>query len=343
MLRGAVLGCGSKGRTHLSAWRKVRTAAVEAVLDMDGAKAGRASKDFYIPRHYADLDTMLARERLDFVDIALGVNGQDGLVRKCLGAGLHVLACSPLSANFDTARDLVDVAAGRKLTLMVGYKERWRASLRALKRALDSGAVGAPHYLHIFDRRPLARSRPASSALPGLGSLQHLLVLEGLLDYVDFVRCVFGEMKSVWAATLKLNPAVKGEDFALAVLRTVGDAPVNAVLDINWSGPLPGGAKRASGGPAIRCEGALGALELDPVARVLRRRGHTGGPKEDPLPAVPDLKLEPHLEIQGHFAECLESGRKPDCSGEDALRSLEAALAIYESDRTGGLELIQKP
>ncbi len=343
MLRGAVLGCGAKGRTHLSAWRKVRTASVEAVVDMDAGRAARAARDFYVPRHYADLDAMLARERLDFVDIAVGVNGQNNLVHKCLSAGLHVLAASPLSASYDAARDLVDVAAGRKLTLMVGHRERWRASLRALRRALDNGAVGAAHYMHLFDRRPLARLHPADPARPSLDSRQQLLVLEGLLDYVDFIRCTFGEIKSVWAATLKLNPAVKGEDFALAVLRSTGQKPVNVILDVNWSAPLPGNSARPATGPEIRCEGTSGALELDPAAGVLRRRGHTGRASEDPLPAVPDLKLEPYLELQGHFAECLESGRTPDCSGQDALRSLEAALAIYESDRSGGLVLIQKP
>jgi D-apiose dehydrogenase len=343
VLRGAVLGCGREGRLHLSAWRKVRTAKIEAVVDMAAPRVASAARDFYVPRHYADLDAMLSRERLDFVDIAVGVNGQDGLVRKCLSAGLHVLAASPLSANYDTARDLMNVAAGCKLTLMVGHRERWRAALRAVKRALDSGAVGAAHYLHLFDRRPLARSHPADPARPGLDSQQHLLVIEGLLDYVDFIRYTFGEIKSVWAATLKLNPAVKGEDFALVVLRTTAEKPVNVILDVNWSAPLPGSAKRPATGPEIRCEGAAGALELDPADGVLRRRGHTGAAGEDPLPAVPDLKLEPYLELQGHFAECLESGRTPDCSGPDALRSLEAALAIYESDRSGGLVLIQKP
>jgi predicted dehydrogenase len=321
----------------------VRSAAIEAAVDMEASRAARAARDFYVPRHYADLDRMFQQERLDFVDVAVEANGQDGLVRRCLEAGLHVLAGSPPTAHLDVAADLVAAAAGRKLTLMIGYRERWRSALRALKGQLDGGAVGELHYLSFFDRRPLARSRPADPARPGLDSRQHLLVLEGLLDYVDFVRFACGEIKSVWASTLKLNPALKGEDFALAVLRTVGDRPANVVLDINWSAPLAGAARRPANGPAVRCEGSLGALELDPSAGVLRRRGHTGGPRETPLPTVPDLRMEPHLELQGHFAECLESGRAPECSGEDALRSLEAALAIYESERSGGLVLIRKP
>jgi predicted dehydrogenase len=321
----------------------VRTAKIEAVVDLDPARASSVARDFYVPRSYGDLDHMFAREKLDFVDVAAGVDGQAVLVRKCLAAGLNVLAGSPPAANLDVARELVDLAAGKGLTLMVGYRERWRAAFRALKRSVERGAAGAVHYVRLFHRRPLARSRPVDPARPDLDSLQHLVVLEGMLGYVDLVRWMFGEIKSVWAATLKLNAAVKGEDFALAALRTVGDRPVNVVLDVNWSSPLPGRAGRPAPGPEVRLEGAAGAVELDPLARAIRVRGHTGAARESALPPVPDLAAEPYLELQGHFAECLESGRTPDCSGADALRSLEAALAIYESDRSGGLVLVEKP
>lgn len=343
MLKGAVVGGGRGGRTHLAAWRKVRTARIEAVADLDAARAERAARDFHVPRHYGNLDEMLAREKLDFVDVVTGVDGQPVLVRKCLAAGLNVLAGSPPATGLDAARELVDLAAGKGLTLMVGYQERWRACFRALKRSVDNGALGAVHYARIFDRRPLARSRPADPARPALDTAQNLLVLEGLLGYVDLVRCLFGEVKSVWGATLKLNPAVKGEDFAVAALTTAGDAPVNVLLDVNWSAPLPGKLSRPAPGPELRLEGAAGALELDPRGGVLRVRGHNGPPRETPLPAVPDRQLEPYLELQGHFAECLESGREPECSGDDALRSLEVALAIYEADRSGGMVLVEKP
>jgi predicted dehydrogenase len=226
---------------------------------------------------------------------------------------------------------------------MFGYAARFRPVFRALKRAADAGAIGAVHYARLADRRPLARVRPADPARPALDTLQHLLVLEGLLGYVDLARFLFGDVISVWGAALKLNPALRGEDFALAALRTAGTPPASVVLDINWSSPLPGRAARPAALPEVRLEGAGGAMELDPAARVLRVRGHHGAPKEKTLPAAAVPRVEPHAELQGHFAECLESGRVPECSGEDALRSLEAALAIYESERTGGLVLVRKP
>jgi predicted dehydrogenase len=339
----AVIGCGRGGRLHLAAWRRVRTARLGAVVDLDAGRAARAARDFYAPREYTSLERMLESERLDFVDVAVGVDAQPTVIRKCLEAGLHVLADSPPCTGLDELRSLVAAASARKLRLMVGYPERWRSCFRALRRAVDGGAIGEVHYARIFDRRPLGRSRPADPARPALNSLPHLVVLEGLLGYVDLLRWGFGEIASVWAATLKLNPALRGEDFALAAMRTAGDRPVNAVLDVNWSSPLPGAARRPAALPELRLEGSGGALELDPAAGVLRVRGHSGPARETPLPVVPDLRLEPYLELQGHFAECLESGREPECSGPDAVRSLEAVLALYDSARTGGLVLVAKP
>jgi predicted dehydrogenase len=343
VLRGALVGCGSRGRLFLAAWRRVVTARIVAVADLDPARAAAAARDFRIARHYADLDLLLSREKPDFVHLAVEADGGPTLARKFLSAGAHVLAAAPPAATLAAARELVDLAAGRSLRLMFGYAERFRPVFRALKRAVDSGAIGAVHYARLADRRPLGRVRPADPARPALDTLPHLLVLEGLLGYVDLARFLFGELTSVWGAALKLNPAVRGEDFALAALRTAGTPAANVILDINWSSPLPGRSARPAALPEVRLEGAGGAMEIDPAGWLLRVRGHHGAPKETALPAAADPRVEPHAELQGHFAECLESGRVPECSGEDALASLEAALAIYESERSGGLVLVRKP
>jgi predicted dehydrogenase len=343
VLRGALIGCGSRGRLFLAAWRRVVTARIEVVADLDPARAARAARDFRVPRHCANLDGVLARSGHDFVHVATGADGQPTLVRRCLEAGLNVLVASPPAASLAAAREMVDLAAARSLRLMFGYPERFRSAFRAAKRAVDGGAIGPAHYARIFDRRPLGRLRPADPSRPALDALPHLVVLEALLGHVDLARFLFGELASVWGATLKLNPAVRGEDFALAALRTAGKPAASVILDVNWSSPLPGRAARAAALPELRLEGAAGALEVDPAAGVLRVRGHHGAPRETPLPAAADPRVEPYAELQGHFAECLESRRVPECSGEDALRSLEAALAIYESERTGGLVLVKKP
>jgi predicted dehydrogenase len=343
VLKGAVIGCGRGGHIFLEAWRRVCTASIQAVADLDAGAAAAAARTCSVPRSYSDVDVLLAREKPDFVHLAVGVDAQPTVVRKCLAAGVSVLAAPPLATHLDEARQLADMARGRGLHLMVGCRERWRSAFRALRSAAAATPPGTLHYARIFDRRPLARSRPADPARPALDRLQHLLVLEGLLGCLDLVRFMFGEVASVWGATLHLNPAVRGEDFALAVLRTDGPAPVNVVLDVNWSAPLPGRAGAPALLPEVRLEGAGGALELDPQAGLLRVRGHGGAPRETPLPAVSDFRLEPLIELQGHFAESIEGGRRPECSADDALLSLEAALAVYESARTGALVLIRKP
>jgi predicted dehydrogenase len=342
LLKGAVIGCGPAGRTHLAAWRRVRTARIECVLDLDPAQAQRAARDFGVGRHYAAFDRMQSEARLDFVDLACGVEAQPTLAARALESGWHVLAETPLAGSLEKAGEIVDLAEAKRRRLMVAYTERWRSAFRELKRALDSGAAAPAHYVRFFDRRPLSRARPVDPSRPALEHARHLLVLEGLTGCFDLVRWLFGEIGSVWGATGHFNPAVKGEDFALAALRA-GDVPTSVILDINWSGPLSDRQVRPAPLAAVRIEGASGAIEFDPQANVLLRRGHAGGPVEQKLPPVPDLRLEPYVEMLGHFAECLESGKPMENEGREALAPLAAALAVYESARTGGMVLLKKP
>jgi len=342
LLRGAVIGCGPAGRTHLAAWARVRTARIECVLDLDPERARRSARDFGIRRHFTDFDRMQAEARLDFADLACGVDSQPALAARALESGWHLLAETPLASSLEKASEIADQAEARGRRLMVAYAERWRSAFRELKRALDSGAAGAAHYARIADRRPLSRVHPCDPARPALDHARHLLVLEGLTGHFDLIRWLFGDIRSVWGAAGHFNPAVKGEDFALAALRA-GDAPVNVSLDVNWSGPLPERQLRPAPLPAVRVEGAAGSLEFDPQANSLLRRGHSGAPVEQKLPPVPDLRLEPYVEMLGHFAECLESGKPMENEGRTALEPLAAALAVYESARTGGMVLLRKP
>ena len=342
MLNGAVIGCGPAGRTHLAAWRRVKTARIECVLDTDTARAARAARDFGVRRQFSDFDRMAVQARLDFVDVACGVDAQPLVAAQALAAGWHVLCETPLAPALEQARELVELAEAKRRRLGVAYAERWRAAFRELKRRLEGGAVGPAHYARIADRRPLSRVRPADPARPALDAARRLLVLEGLTGCFDLIRWLFGEITAVWGATGRHNPAVRGEDFALSVLRA-GAVPTSVILDVNWSAPLPGRRSKAATLPEVRIEGAAGALELDPQARALLCRGHAGGAAEQPLPPVPDVRLEPYVELLGHFAECVESGKPMENEGLAALEPLAAALAVYESAQSGGLVLLKKP
>jgi predicted dehydrogenase len=326
----------------LAAWKRVKTARIECVLDTNPAHAVQAAHDFGVRRQFSEFDRMRAEVRLDFVDLACGADAQPLLAARAFEAGWHALCETPLAATVEQARELVELAAARKRRLAVAYAERWRAAFRELKRALDGGAVGPAHYARIFDRRPLSRVRPADPARPALDAARHLLVLEGLTGHFDLVRWLFGEIAAVWGAAGHFNPAVKGEDFALSALR-VGAVPTSVLVDMNWSAPLPGRQMKPAALSAVRIEGAAGALELDPKTNALLRRGHAGAPVEQLLAPVPDLRLEPYFELLGHFAECLESGKPMENEGEAALEPLAAALAVYESARSGGLVLLKKP
>jgi predicted dehydrogenase len=60
---------------------------------------------------------------------------------------------------------------------------------------------------------------------------------------------------------------------------------------------------------------------------------------------VPDVMPAPAwdepsiLRAARDLVECIEQGRRPRCSGEDGLAAVEAIMAVYESQRRGGMRV----
>src|SRR2546425_9011850 len=97
MLRGAIIGLGNVAlEGHLPGWR--RCGDVEIVAATDVAPARRAAIEVLIPtvEWYATAEALLARERLDFVDICTPPASHSPLVASALRADRHVLCEKPL-------------------------------------------------------------------------------------------------------------------------------------------------------------------------------------------------------------------------------------------------------
>ena len=71
----------------------------------------------------------------------------------CIAAGKPVFCEKPLATTQDACQRIVEaeVAAGRRL-VQVGFNRRYDPAHRALKQAIDGGAIGAPLLAHCAHR-----------------------------------------------------------------------------------------------------------------------------------------------------------------------------------------------
>lgn len=87
-----------------------------AVCDRDAARVGAASAEFGVP-DFTDFHEMLSQPGLDAVAIFTGPAGRAQIVREALRAGKHVLTTKPFELDSRAAREVLNEARERNLTL----------------------------------------------------------------------------------------------------------------------------------------------------------------------------------------------------------------------------------
>ena len=70
-------------------------------------------------------------------------------MRRALNAGKHVLSQKPFVENLDDGRELVELAARRKLKLAVNQNGRWAPHLAYIREAVRAGLVGEVTGVHV--------------------------------------------------------------------------------------------------------------------------------------------------------------------------------------------------
>ncbi|SQC42068.1 oxidoreductase family, NAD-binding [Klebsiella pneumoniae] len=130
-LRIGVVGLGSIAQ---KAWLPVLGAAeswtLQAAWSPGKEKALRICETWRMP--YADsLDALAAQ--CDAVFVHTSTASHYEVVNHLLNAGVHVCVDKPLADKLSEAETLVELAARRRLTLMVGFNRRFAPLYRELK------------------------------------------------------------------------------------------------------------------------------------------------------------------------------------------------------------------
>ncbi|MFY0175663.1 Gfo/Idh/MocA family protein [Raoultella ornithinolytica] len=137
-LRIGVVGLGGIAQ---KAWLPVLGAAdgwtLQAAWSPGKEKALRICDAWRIP--YADSLEQLAAQ-CDAVFVHTSTASHFEVVSRLLHAGVHVCVDKPLADKLNEAESLVELAARRKLTLMVGFNRRFAPLYRELKTQMGGAA-----------------------------------------------------------------------------------------------------------------------------------------------------------------------------------------------------------
>lgn len=325
--RGVLIGCGFFASNHLSGWKSQEGTELVAVCDLSAEKVEQAAAQFGMPRAYTDAAAMLEAEKPDFVDIVTTVESHRSLVELACRAEAKVVICQkPFAETQADDKAMVAAAEASCAKLVIHENFRWQRGFVELKRRIDEGQIGKPHFAHFRFRTHYN----IYSKQPYLAQIERFMIFDVGLHLFDFVRHFLGEVAHLTCQAQSLNPIVRGEDSFTSLLRHTSSAV--SVVDApyyTWHSP------EIFPQTLARIEGDAGTLEL---LEGYRLRLHTPGGLEefDVEPTVPSWGEKPWhgvqdsvAHFQSHVLDVLNGQAEPQPSGADNLKTL--ALAAYDS------------
>ena len=335
-LRFGLVGTGMVADFHAAAIGASEKAELAAATDLN-AEALKAFAGKYGCDAEASLASLLAREDVDVVNVLTPNATHSALGVQVAAAGKHCLVEKPPDMTLAKADALIAAFDTSKTKLAVCLNCRFRKALAPLKRALEEGRFGTllagdcmmkwyrpQEYYHTAAWR--------SSREHGAG-----VTVQQAFHYYDLLLYLMGPVARVWARMENLgHPGVPVEDTTVALLEYACGAL--GVLEASTA-MYPGSDLR------IEINGTRGTAELV-GAQLVRFEFEDARPEDaealkigagaGPTGAggAAGFEYYEHQYLIEDLCDAIREDRDPRVTGREGRRTLELALAMYDSAET---------
>src|SRR5580704_15881385 len=332
MIRVGVIGYGYWGPNIVRNVQGLDSARVEMVCDRSPSALARVRKAYPNVRAVSEPMEVLRSPDVDAIAVITPVWTHYELAKLALENGKHVFIEKPFTSSSEQGQELIELAARKKLTIMVDHTFLFTGAVRKIRELTESGTLGDLYY---YD-----------SLRVNLGLFQHdVSVIWDLAphDLAIMDHVIKGEPEAVVAAGEKHLNGV--EDVAFMTIYFPRN--VIAHINVNWLSPvkmrttLIGGQKKMlvwndlvadekvrvydKGVQITSGEGIRNLL-------VSYRTGDMWAPQLEQLEAL-------HVELD-YFAKCIVNNETPFNDGHAGLRVVKMLEAAEASIRKRG-ELVR--
>ncbi len=325
MIRIGVIGYGYWGPNIVRNLHGLSTTQTVMVCDKSPAALARVSKAYPGIRTTTDALELLRSPDIDAVAVITPVWTHYELARLALENGKHVFIEKPFTSNSAQAEELIELAARKKLTIMVDHTFLFTGAVKKIRELTESGALGdlyyydslrvnlglfqhdvgviwdlAPHDLSIMDH--IIKGEPEAIVATGEKHLNGVEDVAYMTIY--FPRNVIAHINVNWLSPVKIRTTLIGGQKKMVVWNDlVADEKVR-VYD-----------------KGVQITSGDGIRDL----LVSYRSGDMWAPQIEQVEAL-------HAELN-YFADCIINSKIPFNDGHAGLRvvrMLEAAEASIQ-------------
>jgi len=313
MINVGVIGLGGISR-KLHIPQAIETGKFYIKAAADVIPDDSIAKSMNIPDYYTDYRQMLADPDIDAVIIASPHDCHEEHAVAAFEAGKHVLIEKPISRNLKEAKNILDAAKKAGKIGMLGFCQRYEKKNAYINEVIKNPKFGkllSARVDHYQDFRVADTHWWRNAEKVGGGA-----VIGSGVHRLDLLRWYFGEAVSVYAKAVNVPARMEAETCVHAVIQF--ESGVIANFSINWAAP------------AFFYEGLSISGETGFVTTGIANKIYLGSQGKWEEYDVPDCQS-----MYDHFAECIETGKKPLTDMEEGYKSLQLVRAIYKSIETG--------
>lgn len=327
----AVFGCGFWSQFQIGGWQELPEAEVVALYNRTLKKAEENARRFNIEHCYDNAERLLKNHEVDVVDIITDVDTHYQFVEMAARYKKHVITQKPMAPSFETAKKMMQVTREAGVKYYVHENYRWQPQFRKIKEILDSGIIGRPYRC----KSNFNTAFPVFETQPFLAELEQFALTDQGSHQFDVLRFFFGDARSIYCHTQRINPMIKGEDVATTFL--VMKSGVVCEQEISFNSVLE---REIFPQTLVLIEGEKGSIKLEPdlIIKTTTREGTKSETIQLPKYSWdhPRLSVEPPsiVACNNDILQDILGRHKAETTGDDNFKTVQLVFSAYESART---------
>jgi predicted dehydrogenase len=143
-----VVGCGYWGPNLVRNLTGLPNCNLKAVCDLSEARLSHMRSLYPNVEGVTDFGHLLNGVGLDAVVVAAPVKQHYPLAKAALLAGKHALIEKPMAASSAECEELIEIAEGKGLVLMIGHTFLYSAAVRKIGEIVQAGDIGEIRYIN---------------------------------------------------------------------------------------------------------------------------------------------------------------------------------------------------
>lgn len=335
MVKFGIIGAGVISKSHAMGISGVPGAEIGAICDIVPEKAKTLAAAYGVEKIYTNHHDLLADPEIDAVCVCVpsGLHGQ--IVMDAARAGKHILCEKPVEVTKEKIDEMVKVVEECDVKVACVFQRRIRAVSKYVKQTLESGVFGrvlmANAHMNYY-RTPeyfLAADWRATWDMDGGGALMN----QGVHG-IDLICWLMGGAKQVSGIARTQFHNIPVEDTAVAVVE-YNNGAIGTITGATITKP----AEKTqfdiycengtiSFGDAGILKWNLNGEDVD-VSSIDTEKSVAAN--DDPTAVL----TNDHGVLIADLVHCIETDTMPAIGLNDARKSVELILAIYQSSREG--------